>query len=344
MNIIPATEGTRWHALLDHFDAVDCTFLPEYHLAYALRIKDSTPLLWYFEQGGQHLIYPFLLTPVEVAGEHTGHHDISSIYGYTGPLATTQDAAFLTTAWQAFDAYTKSQCVIAEFIRFSPFNENHVMAHPACTVEENRQLAVSRLPDTEEELLQRLGSKTRNMLRKAEKSGLAARELPLPEKLSDFRLLYDETMGRNQAPDFFWYDDEYWNELLKLEGGLRLFGTYKDDVLVAASMSVVHGRSALYHLGASLVEFARQGAGNLSMYEMSKALMQSGVTFINMTGGRTTALDDPLLLFKKSNATGLHPFYIGKRVMDNAAYREVAALWQQKTGTPPNANKIIFWR
>lgn len=341
---IPAERCEDWRTLLANFGDVDCTFLPEYHLAYSLRIKNSRPLLWHFADGGEHFIYPFLLTPVELQGEATGYFDISSIYGYTGPLATTTDADFLRKAWGAFADYAAREKIIAEFIRFSPFNHTERFAPPDAAVEANRQLAASNLPQTEEELLQLLGSKTRNMLRKAEKSGLTARELELPAHLLLFRALYEETMGRNNAPDFFWYDDAYWENLLMLKNGLRLFGVFDKDRLVATAMAVAHGKSGLYHLGASLGDYARLGAGNLSLFCMSAALMQSGVSFINMTGGRTTAGDDPLLLFKKNNATGLATFYIGKRILDKAAYKGVAEQWRQQTGHAPDAQKIIFWR
>ena len=152
-------------------------------------------------------------------------------------------------------------------------------------------------------------------------------------------------MSRNQAPEFFWYDDAYYGKLLALgRNGLRLFGVFAGDRLVAAAMAVVNGKAALYHLGASLMEFAKQGAGNLSLFQMSKDLMRSGVAFVNMTGGRTTSPDDPLLLFKRSNATGTLPFHIGKRIVDPDAYRAVGEAWRRATGRDPDAAKIIFWR
>jgi len=77
---------------------------------------------------------------------------------------------------------------------------------------------------------------------------------------------------------------------------------------------------------------------------MSRSLMQDGGAFINMTGGRTTAEDDPLLLFKKSNATGLASFYIGKRILNRDAYQTVTDAWQAHEGSAPGAEKIIFWR
>ncbi len=343
--LIKAADCSAWCDALSHFEAVDCTYLPEYHLAYSLRIPNSKAMLWHFQSGGEHFIYPFLLTPVIIGNTPTGYYDISGIYGYTGSLATTNAAGFLSAAWQAFDAYTSQQKIIAEFVRFSPFNKNEIFAHPDAEVTANRMLAVSYLPETEEELLKLLGSKTRNMLRKAERQNITARELSLPEHLPAFRQLYADTMSRNNAPEFFWYDDAYWNHMLKLgKSGLRLFGAFADGTLVAASMAVVHGKCGLYHLGASINEYARLGAGNVSLFAMSCALMADGVRFINMTGGRSTAGDDPLLLFKKSNATGTSTFYIGKRIIDKAAYGHVRDRFQQETGNIPDAAKIIFWR
>lgn len=343
--LIPASERDGWREALAPLGEVDATYLPEYHLAYALRIQGSSPLLWHFEQSGAHFLYPFLLTPVTLGGRATPYFDITGIYGYTGPIATTADAAFLRAAWAAFDAYTSRQKIIAEFVRFSPFNRNEGFAHPGTTVIANRTLAASQLPTTTEALLQSLGSKTRNMLRKAEREGLAARELPMPRYLPAFRALYDETMQRNQAPVFFRYDDAYWEQLLNLGAqGLRLFGTFAGDRLVAASMAVAHGRSGLYHLGASLTEYARLGAGNLSLFAMSRGLAEGGVEFLNMTGGRTASVDDPLLLFKRSNANATATFHIGKRVVDPLAYNTMATLWHELQGSPPDAEKIVFWR
>ncbi len=343
--LIPASERDSWREALAPLGSIDATYLPEYHLAYALRIAGSSPLLWHFSQGGEHFLYPFLLTPVALGGTPTPYFDITGIYGYTGPIATTLDGGFVRTAWAAFDAYAARQKIIAEFVRFSPFNRNEGFAHPQAAVIANRTLAASQLPPTAEALLQSLGSKTRNMLRKAEREGLAARELPLPQYLPAFRALYDETMHRNRAPEFFRYDDAYWAQLLNLGPlGLRLFGTFAGEKLVAASMAVAHGCSGMYHLGASLTEYAKLGAGNLSLFAMSCGLLEGGVEFLNMTGGRTAAADDPLLLFKRSNANGTATFHIGKRVVDPLAYNEVATQWRDLRGSPPDAEKIVFWR
>jgi lipid II:glycine glycyltransferase (peptidoglycan interpeptide bridge formation enzyme) len=167
-------------------------------------------------------------------------------------------------------------------------------------VEENRLIAVSRLPPSAEGLLTALDAKTRNMIRKAEKAGLSARELEPRPWIPRFRVLYDETMARNASPGFFAYDDDYYGRMLALPAGeMRLFGTFQGEELVAASIALAHGKGSLYHLGASKKEFSNLGANNLCLFAMSSALIASGIGFLNLGGGRTTDPADPLLRFKR---------------------------------------------
>ncbi len=343
--LIKAAETKAWRDALGAFARVDVCQVPEYHVAYSGRIEGSEPLMWRYEEGGERFCYPFLLTSVVLGEEKTDYSDISSIYGYSGPLSSTNDAAFLQKAWAAFDIWAAEKKVIAEFTRFSLYADNRALAHPGAQVEFNRPSAISHLPQTEEELLAALGKKTRNMIRKAEKAGLEARELEPKAGMAVFRALYEETMDRNEAPDFFLYDDTYYDLLLSLpEGELRLFGVFDGDDMVGTAMALVHGKGALYHLGASLSDYARLGAGNLSMFGMSKGLMSAGVEFVTVGGGRTTAEDDPLFRFKKSNAMDVSEFHIGKRIVDSEGYNDVVKRWQDLYKTEVNSNMLIFYR
>ena len=101
---------------------------------------------------------------------------------------------------------------------------------------------------------------------------------------------------------------------------------------------------ALYHLGASLREYSNLGAGNLALYSMSAALQASGVKFITVGGGRTTASDDPLFRFKKSNASHVETFQIGKRIVNQKGYKEVVDLWESLYKKPIETSNLIFYR
>lgn len=342
ISLIESPESSRWRSALNVFKRVDVCQLPEYHTAYSARVAGAKALLWHFENEGERLCYPFLIAPV---GLETNYNDISSIYGYSGPLSTTENREFLNRAWNTFDDWCHNNNVIAEFTRFSLFARTQNFAHPDTLVEENRHCAISWLPETREAFLSALGKKTRNMIRKAEQSGLEGREIEPCHGIDEFRKLYEETMIRNAAPDFFIYDDLYYERLLSLPPGeLRLFGVFDKNKMVAAAIALSYEEGALYHLGASLEEYSKSGAGNLGLFHMSIGLMSQGVKFITIGGGRTTSEDDPLLRFKKSNATNMDAYYIGRRIVNKRAYSEVVEKWENIHETKADLKKLQFYR
>jgi len=348
--VLEASDHAGWRSALDRFERVDVCHMPEYHQAYSLRFEAARALMWCYDEGGEQLCYPFLLSPVILHGggnqaEATGFYDISGIYGYSGPLATSADDDFLGEAWRRFDAWAAGQRAMCEFIRFSTYVGNHGWAHPQTRVEYNRPVSLSLLPDDAEVYLARLSGKTRNMIRKADKLGLAAREVGLSEGLAEFRTLYRLTMGRNQATEFFDYDDAYYDLLAQLPAGeLLLFAVYQQQEMVAAAMCLVHGDMAFYHLGASTLEASRQGAGNLALFAMARGLIARGIGYFSVGGGRTTSMEDPLFKFKKSNGTSVGEFYIGKRVIDQAAYDAIVKRWETMNDTRLGSANLQFYR
>ncbi len=343
--LITAAETQKWREVLARFPRVDVCQIPEYHSAYASQAAGTRALLWHRESGGWHFAYPFLLTPVVIGGKDTGYFDISAVYGYSGALSTHEDPDFLEQSWEIFDRWALEQRIIAEFNRYSIYAGTERFAHPQAKVEFNRPSNVSHLNGDDEALFAALGKKTRNMIRKAEKAGITARVLDPQEWLGPFRELYAVTMRRNDADEYFDYDDHYYEALFSLPSDeLRLFGAFHEGNLVAAAMALRHGQSALYHLGASLHEFSALGAGNMVMYEMSRTLGREGVTFLTVGGGRTTAPDDPLYRFKKSNATDPAEYKIGKRIVDPEGYGNIVKRWENLYKSGVNKEHLIFWR
>ena len=347
--VIDCSDVCKWRAVLNHFRHVDVCYLPEYHQAYNTRVENARSCLWHYSDQGKHFAYAFILAPVVVRNDkekvETGFFDISSTYGYAGPIVSDPSADFVQKSWQFFSEWASEQNIIAEFVRYSVYAQSHRYAHPETEIEANRFVAVSHLPSDADQMFESLRSKTRNMIRKAHRSDLKARELSFDESLTAFRELYETTMERNEAPGFFLYNDAYYALLGQLSAEeARLFGVFHEEKLVAASIALIHQKNALYHLGASLNQYSNMGAGNLLMFEMSVALLRSGVEFLNVGGGRTTADDDPLLRFKKNNAQDLVQYYIGKRVLDPDGYERIRQLWSELNGTAVPAERLIFYR
>ena len=51
--------------------------------------------------------------------------DFETVYGYSGPVSTSKDKYFLKSAWKEFKNYCLNNSLIAGFIRFNPYLQNH---------------------------------------------------------------------------------------------------------------------------------------------------------------------------------------------------------------------------
>ena len=133
-HVLEAGDATAWRAALAQFARVDVCHLPEYHRAYSSRFEGAQALMWCYQEGSDSLCHPFLLSPVVLSSEEgktiTHYRDISSVYGYSGPLATTDNKDFLEAAWNKFDQWAVENNAVSEFIRFSTYADNLKYAHP----------------------------------------------------------------------------------------------------------------------------------------------------------------------------------------------------------------------
>ena len=99
VKIISASSSKEWREELISFGDIDVCYLPEYHLAYENVLKSAKAIMWSFENEGNKFCYPFFISQIKLTSDekliHTPYFDISSVYGYSGPLSTSSDTNFL---------------------------------------------------------------------------------------------------------------------------------------------------------------------------------------------------------------------------------------------------------
>src|SRR5262249_56742647 len=121
-----------WLEALARLPDSDASFLPAYHQACELN-GDGEALAFVAERGGNVLFYPFLVRSIRaVGGEAVAEPwcDLESVYGYTGPLATTADEGFLADAWREFGSWGEGRRVVAGVVRFDPSLASEPAAGP----------------------------------------------------------------------------------------------------------------------------------------------------------------------------------------------------------------------
>lgn len=321
--------------------------LPEadvYHLAGYHRVAEANgegeAIAFVAEADGNLFFHPFLRRPLERVGDEVvraGLSDTESIYGYSGPLATTEDPSFLAAAWSAFHDWCVQEQVVAEFVRFNPLLANERFADAGLDVGVERETVALALPEQHDDLWDEYPSVQRNMVRKALAAGLEAHVLPVSDGLDSFAAVYAETMDRVGAKNYYRFRAAYFDALAAELGEVaRIVVVSRGEEIAASCVLLWRARKLHYHLSGSRRWAAPLGATNLMLHEAACWGCSEGARVFHLGGGRTSAPDDSLLRFKQSVSQSRLVFRTGRRVHDPKVYEELCGAWlRQATGPRP---------
>lgn len=318
-----------WDHLLDSFpDAKkDIYYSKKYVELY--ETQANKPLCAVCSDDDNIMLFPFL------RGEICGHYDFETAYGYGGPVSNTDDSTWNREAFWGIYDYLKTQNYICGFTRLHPLLENEMLI-PDESIGRNikkiydRQTISIDTSQSEEEIWStQISSKNRNMIRKAEKNGLEYRTEYDFESYDEFIELYQSTMARLSADEFYFFDRTYFEKLKASLSGNSFLGTVrKDGKLICAAIFFYSKNYGHYHLEGSDRNYSSLGANNLLLWKVACEFHKLGVKSFHLGGGTSSSEDDSLYKFKKAFSNNEKKFYIVKEIFDSPAYDTVVKDWE----------------
>ena len=295
-------EPDDWNALLERLGVEDVYLRREY-VESACTIEAGTPT--FLVEGD--VVFPCILR------EFRNALDVTTPYGYGGPVALAEDADEFYAGYQE---WCGERGVVSTFVRFHPLYENQRYARMA--VRPLGSTVAWRLQAGE--LFERLHSHHRRVVRKAQRVGLEVSVEEAPS-LEEFVALYERTMARLDAASFYLFTAEYWESLRTLP--LLLVSAQADGELVAGVLCFAAKPWLHYHLGASSDEGRRVGASHLVLYEAASWARAQGYELFHLGGG-VGGRADSLHEFKTRFDPGAErEFSIGSAIHDETAYYEL---------------------
>lgn len=248
-----------------------------------------------------------------------GYYDLETAYGYGGYYSTTEDQLFLDKALSAFHQQCMDEQIIAEFIRYHPYNTFSSVNNKCLDfIALDRRTVSIDLSISKEQRWSGYSGTTRNILRKAAPQ-LAFHET---EDIDGFMRLYQSTMENNNASSFYYFTKEYYERLLAINN-VKLFAVTHDNHTITMSFVLFGNNLAHYHLSGNDKSFSKLN-GNYF-------LLDSVCDFININypeisqfhlgGGRSNLDSDSLLAFKSKFSNIRNDFYIGGKVFNQDVYQ-----------------------
>lgn len=278
-----------------------------------------------FENGVERFCYVVMQSDISSAPQFAGllekdtWYDWETPYGYGGPLT---DGKISETSQEIFQTEIQKYCrdhhIVSQFVRFHPLLKNYDVLPK---VIETRYLRDTIYIDTTspEAVMRNMDSKNRNMVRKAQKSGVTIEQRPVFD-YGEFITMYAETMEKNGADAYYTFDEHYFDSLAALSGNACILYALLEGVPIAGSIMFYNDRYMHYHLSGSKTEYRKYAPTNLLLYDAACRASELGIRQFHLGGGMTQ--DDSLFGFKKQfNKNGRASFVVGRTIFDQNVYQ-----------------------
>lgn len=325
-------QNQEWDARVRSFQHYDVYYLSGYVKAFKIH-GDGEPLLIYYE--GQDIRGINVVMKRDISQdlcfegkvEENAWFDFVTPYGYGGWLIEGDGDS--TKLLYSYQSWCQENNVVSEFVRYHPVLENHknselfydVLAL-GCTI----AMDLSN-PET---IWNNFTSKNRNMVRKAQKSGIVIYNGRYPKIFERFREVYNLTMDKDDAEDYYYFKpDFYQSVMMELPHEAQVFYAELDGKVIATSIMLAANGRLNYHLSGALSEYKSLAPTNLLIYMAALWGCHNGCKTLHLGGGVGSS-EDSLYKFKKSFYRGKPcRFHIGKKMFMDEKYQELVRMRNQ---------------
>lgn len=259
--------------------------------------------------------------------EKSDYFDIITPYGYGGPiiLEASNKQELLKEYSEEFSLYCKENNIVSEFIRFHPIYMNAIDFKDIYTVEYCRKTVGTNLKDYCDPIQEEFSKNARREIKQALKKDIKIHIIEKPENLDNFKKLYYETMERNNASDYYYFDEIYFNEMiLNLKDYILVVELEYEGEIIASEIYLIKDKILHAHLLGSSAKLLELNAGSFVESIAANWGKEHEYNYIHHGGGRTSDPEDSLFKYKKKFGKNTEfDFYIGKKIWNKDVYNKL---------------------
>lgn len=326
-------DARRWRAALAAIAAVgpaDIYFLPEYAALYEALGEGKAAAFVMHDTATpsgrvRAVVHPVLMRDIgrlpwaeRLRDNPSGPwRDLTSPYGYGGPLATEEDPSARAELLTEFEAARTRLCeelgIVSEFVRFHPLLRTQVGCAPSFELTRRGETVWLELGD-EEALLAAMTPGARNKVRRARSSGVTAAAESGAEAIRIMHESYSARMHAVDAPSSYFFPESYFAALARVPSdGTDIIIARLEGRPVWAGMFLQHGEMLHYHLSGSADGARIPGVSNLALLQAARRGAARGARKFHLGGG-VGSLADSLFAFKASVGDRRAEFWTGSKV------------------------------
>ena len=318
-------ENPLWKETLEKL-SYDAYHVPEY-VALEAKRNHNQPEALLISEADKIFFVPYLLSSFNDLMDLTDNQeevlDVISPYGYPGILlsdAARNSSQFVHNAFNELQQTFQSRGICSAFLRLHPIlSDGFSELFPPNSVTNNGETVSIDLRLDTDKIWTHTSTRQRSRINKCKILGLTARTVNFADYMDEFLAIYQETMDRVRAQDFYYFDRNYFTDLLKLGDRLHLVIVESDSQIICASLyfeccGIVQG-----HLGGTKTEFLKQSPFSLLQHHTSLWAKERGNKLMHIGGG-VGGNKDTLFNYKCGFSRLRHQFFTMRLIIDEAKY------------------------
>lgn len=310
----------NWDLLLSEVDHYDLYHTYDYH--HITKNKLEEPILVKYTDKDNIIAIPFILRKIE----GTSYQDLTSVYGYPGPISKGIDPNFDNAYFiSQFKTYLVSNNIISIFSRLNPFIPNQRL----CIQHLGQIFTLSKVVNIDLTLnldtqLQAYQKRLRTHVNKARRL-CNIKFAETKEEILAYIVLYYKNMERVKAKKFYFFEEKYFFDLLNSKDfntRILLAIDKESNTIIAGAMFITTNQIVQYHLSGTDGDKLNHYPIKLLIDEMRIIATQEHSAFFNLGGG-VGNMEDSLFHFKSGYSKDFKDFNLWKVIINQEIYDQL---------------------
>ncbi|SMC95200.1 GNAT family N-acetyltransferase [Pedobacter nyackensis] len=290
---------------------------------YHSLVDNGDPFLFVYQEDNIFIALPLLKRRIE----NSDLFDLTSAYGYTGPISNldfdSMSDPIIDNFRASFLSFMHEGQNVCVFSRLNPFINQKRLLERIGGIYENGQTVYIDLTEPIEVQRSKYEKRLARKIRALRTKNFKIKEADSPEDIRAFTVMYTENMLRNGASERYLYNEDYFSQLLRApDSNCKLVMVYDNDQAICGNIVMFAGSIIRNHLSATATSHVHESPSKLIIDEISLLGRALGISYYHLGGG-LGGRSDSLFQFKAAFSNLILEDRTWRFVADTASYEEL---------------------
>jgi len=333
--ILSLDEKEKWNEIICSMYQYDFYHLAEYHQLD----QSGKSLLLCFSSKATTIVFPVVVRQIH----ETGYNDITSVYGYAGPLSNKKepDIQIVKEFQIELQHFFDSHKIVSVFSRLHPFfiNQDFFLSGFGNIVDTNQTVGID-LTIPEREQKRQYSHSVKNHINRLERRNIIVKKAETRNEIDIFVEIYKENMKRVNASQIYFFSNDYFYWFLEKLPSTLFIAYYKDKAISGSLFTACNG-IVQPHLSATLDDYLCWSPLKLVWNSIRLKAIEKREKWMHLGGG-VSGSDDSLFQFKAQFSYLRFMFKTWRYIHNEEIYNSLVS--EKFLGSVPHSSFFPLYR